>query len=371
MSSWPYRILAILLTLTSLLASVPAAAAPPTLSSVTVNPASVTGGSYATGTITLTGPAPSGGAVVGLSSDKSDIVAFQLIDKGPTRPIAAAQLQITVPANATLANFRVLTKPVAFNPNAFPPGVSVVISASHQALGPAIPPVTKRATLTVLTPLVKSLGVASPITGSQDTSGVVELNGPAPSGDAVVHLSSYNTAVATVPTTVTVAAGATSASFTVTTMPVTQRASVSVSANRSPFDAKIATLNVLQGPDLIPHIGTFNTGGCSKPCYQCPPITIGIGVKNQAGALATGYIVIKLEGPHSYTKTVNSIAGMNWVFLGRFSLPSCSHPGTTSVGQNPPNYRITVDTTNAVAESNENNNSQDFYMPPAATFTPQ
>ncbi len=368
MRTWLIGILA----LTSLLASSSASAAvPPTLSSVTVNPPSVTGGSTATGTVSLTGPAPSGGLVVSLSSDKPDIVAFQLSDKGP-RPIAAAQLQITVPANATLANFRVLTRPVAFNPNVVPPGVSVVISASHGTTALARLPVIKTATLTVLTPLVKSLGVTSPITGSQSTSGVVELTGPALSGGAVVHLASNNTAVAPVPATVTVPAGATSAIFTVTTMPVPQPASVSISANRSPFDAKIATLNVLQGPDLMPYLGTF-VGECSKPCDQCPPITIGIGMKNQAGASATGTIVMKLEGAHSYTKTVSNIAGMGSVSVGRFSYPwPCPPPGTESVGPPPPpNHRITVDATNAVAESNENNNSKDFYMPPNASFTPQ
>ncbi len=101
MRSWSHGILATILMLMLLLVSVPATAAvPPTLSSVTVNPASVTGGSSAIGTVNLTGPAPSGGAVVRLSSDKPDIVAFQLIDIRPTR-IASAQLQVTVPAGAT------------------------------------------------------------------------------------------------------------------------------------------------------------------------------------------------------------------------------------------------------------------------------
>ncbi len=90
------------------------------------------------------------------------------------------------------------------------------------------------------------------------------------------------------------------------------------------------------------------------------------------GASATGSIVMKLEGAHSYTETVSSIAGTGSVSLGRFSYPwPCPPPGTISQTQNPPNHRITVDTTNAVPESNENNNWKDFYMPPNASFTPQ
>ena len=95
-------------------------------------------------------------------------------------------------------------------------------------------------------------------------------------------------------------------------------------------------------------------------------------MKNQAEGTATGSIAMKLKGAHSYTKTVSSIAGMGYASLGRFSYPwPCPPPGTTSQTQNPPNHRISVDTTNAVAESNENNNSRGFYMPPNASFTPQ
>src|SRR6266403_2081749 len=43
----------------------------PTLSSVALNPMSVTGGSPSTGTVILSGPAPSGGAAVSLSSDNT------------------------------------------------------------------------------------------------------------------------------------------------------------------------------------------------------------------------------------------------------------------------------------------------------------
>src|SRR2546430_10678794 len=42
-----------------------------TLSAIALNPASVTGGSPSTGTVTLSGPAPTGGAAVTLSSSTS------------------------------------------------------------------------------------------------------------------------------------------------------------------------------------------------------------------------------------------------------------------------------------------------------------
>src|SRR5438445_22208 len=53
------------------------------------------------------------------------------------------------------------------------------------------------------------------VTGGDSSTGTVTLSGPAPSGGAQVALSSSDTSVATVPSSVTVAAGATSATFTV------------------------------------------------------------------------------------------------------------------------------------------------------------
>jgi hypothetical protein len=128
------------------------------------------------------------------------------------------------------------------------------------------------------------------------------------------------------------------------------------------------------GPDLVPYIGVGSTQNCSTPCAQCPPITVEIGVKNRGAPTSTGDpIMIKLEGAHSYTKAVNNIMLNGLVLVGRFSHAwPCPPKGTQSSPQiHPPNHRITVDTTNAVAESFENNNGRDFYMPPDATFTPQ
>lgn len=60
----------------------------------------------------------------------------------------------------------------------------------------------------------------STVVGGTPVTGTVTLTSAAPSGGTVVSLSSNNTAAATVPESVTVAAGATGVSFTVTTNPV-------------------------------------------------------------------------------------------------------------------------------------------------------
>ncbi len=58
--------------------------------------------------------------------------------------------------------------------------------------------------------------------------GTVTLDGPAPSGGAIVTLTSLNTAVATVPNSVTVPTGATTVNFMVTTLAVTTPTTVTI-----------------------------------------------------------------------------------------------------------------------------------------------
>jgi hypothetical protein len=100
------------------LSSPPASAS---LSSVTVNPATIVGGNAAQGTITLTSAAPGGGAVVGLSS---------------ANPSAAAvPASVTVPAGASAATFSISTSAVTTN-------TSVGITATYSG-------VSRSATLTV------------------------------------------------------------------------------------------------------------------------------------------------------------------------------------------------------------------------------
>ena len=83
----------------------------------------------------------------------------------------------------------------------------------------------------------------SSVTGGSASTGRVTLSSGAPSGGAVVALSSGNTAVATVPASVTVAAGATSATFPATTAAVSTSAPVTVTAAYNGV-ARTATLTV-------------------------------------------------------------------------------------------------------------------------------
>jgi hypothetical protein len=93
----------------------------PTVSSLTLDPANVIGGSQSSGTVTLSGPAPAGGAQVLLSSSNG---------------AARVPSSVTVPAGATSATFTVNTSIVLLS-------TSTTISASYNGT-------TKSATLGIL-----------------------------------------------------------------------------------------------------------------------------------------------------------------------------------------------------------------------------
>lgn len=161
----------------------------PSVSSLSVNLASVTGGASVTGTVMLSGPAPAGGAQVALSDNS-----------GAT----SMPSTVTVPAGATSASFSIGTSAVADN-------TAVTLSASYGGA-------TRTATLTVLHAVLTSLTVnPSSVVGLLGSAtGTLTLNGPAPAGGAVVTISD-NSGACSVPGSVTIPAGATSATFTVRT----------------------------------------------------------------------------------------------------------------------------------------------------------
>jgi len=188
-----------------------------TIHSLTVQPTSVVGGSTATGTVTLTAPAPTGGAIVNLSSSNTNV--------------ATVPSTVTVPAGATRATFTISTQAVANS-------TSVTIAAS-------VGGVTRTASLRVSPSItLHSLTIRpASIVGGSTATGIVTLTAPAPSGGFVVNLSSSNTNVATVPSTVTVPAGTTSATFTISTQGVASSTSVTITASAGGV-ARTATLRV-------------------------------------------------------------------------------------------------------------------------------
>ena len=188
------------------------------VAAVSASPSSVVGGGGATGTVSLSASAPAGGASVLLSSASSAV----------TVPAA-----VTVAQGMTSATFGIATSAVTMP-------TSTTISASYGG-------VTKATTFTVTpasAPALASVALTSTsIVGGTSTTGRATLTAPAGSGGAVVTLRSSNPTLVGVPASVVVPAGATSATFTVTTTVTKRNATVAVYATYASV-TKTASLTV-------------------------------------------------------------------------------------------------------------------------------
>ena len=195
--------------------------ASPTPTSLVLSPTSVPGGTTSSGTVTLSGPAPAGGANVTLTS--SNVAA------------ATVPATINIPQGATIGSFTVATLAQTYS-------TSATISAAYHGL-------TQSAVLAVtMTPGVSAISVSpSLLEGGGSATGYVYLNTTAPTGGAVVALSSSSGA-ASVPASITVAAGQASATFAITTTSVTAQTAVTISATYPAALTATTTLTVLPSP---------------------------------------------------------------------------------------------------------------------------
>ncbi|MEP7112117.1 MAG: hypothetical protein ABI862_02525 [Ilumatobacteraceae bacterium] len=180
----------------------------PALSTFTVNPTSVVGGTSARGTVTLGTTAPAGGATVHLTSNQPGA--------------ASVPASVTIPGGSAGASFTITTSPSA--------GTTVQLSASldqvsnflFASLGVTPPPAQAGLSTVSLSP--------TSVTGGATSKGTVSLTGAAPSGGAKIALSS-SSATASLPASVTVPSGAKSATFTVTTSTVTAQTSATITTS--------------------------------------------------------------------------------------------------------------------------------------------
>ena len=108
-------------------------------------------------------------------------------------------------------------------------------------------------TVTVQSPVRLSAVAITPasVTGGKPSVGKITLNAAAPMGGMPVTLSSANTSVATVPATITVAAGATTANFTVKTKTVVATAKVVVTATAGGVSLTAPITAKPNGPKIL------------------------------------------------------------------------------------------------------------------------
>ncbi|WP_144241198.1 beta strand repeat-containing protein [Fimbriimonas ginsengisoli] len=263
------------------------------LVSLTMSPSSVNGGASSTGTVTLASPAPAGGTLVNLSSNVSAVVT-------PS--------SVTIPEGQSSATFTAVTSQVAGDTTA-------TITATAAGT-------TVSGTLTVVSYKMVSLEFSpTTVVGGSSSVGTVTISAPAPAGGILIALSKDKPAV-TVPSTVSVAEGATTATFTATTVAVASDVTANVTGS---FSGTSAT-----GPLKLsaPTISSFAFSPNSVTGGQSSTGTVTL-----SSAAATGGVAVALASNSSAVPVPSSV-----------TVPA----GATSVTFNVTTTSVSADTTGTV-----------------------
>jgi trimeric autotransporter adhesin len=194
-----------------------------TITGVSVVPNPVTGGSSATGTVTLSAPAGPGGVLVTLGSDNG---------------AATTPASITIPQGSSTGTFPVNTTPVGSTTTAMISAASSNTVNAPLTINPAGP---GKGTITGLTLS------PNPVTGGSPSTGTVTLSAPAGPGGVLVTLASDNGA-ATVPTSITIPQGSSTGTFPVNTTAVGSTTTANISATSNNTVSAPLTINPAAAP---------------------------------------------------------------------------------------------------------------------------
>lgn len=174
----------------------------PVLSAFDLSSNTAAVGSPVQGTVTISSPAPKGGLAIKLKSDST---------------VAVVPSSVSVPVGQTAATFTVKTLSVS----------KKTIATLTSTLGTS----SLQQPITV-SPLQLNSLTFNPgsVIGGLSTTGIISLNAPAPKNGATVTLSSSDGS-ASVPATISIPQGSTTAYFQVTTTPVVQTTQPKISAS--------------------------------------------------------------------------------------------------------------------------------------------
>ena len=235
---------------------------PPSPVSLTFNPTTVQGGWPTTGTVMLSGPAPTGGLIVALSS------------ANPAVLISPATMK--VPAGATGGPFNV-------NTNFVFQATKVAVTAAVTA-GSASGTLMLASPTRAATPALASISLSpATVIGGTVVTGTVALTATA-SQAVTVALSSSKTAAATVPASVKVAAGGSSATFKVTSKAVTTSTSVTITGTLSGASKSASLLVKPPSPVSLTFNPTTVQGGWPS-----------MGTVTLSGPAPTGGLIVALS----------------------------------------------------------------------------
>jgi hypothetical protein len=225
------------------------------IQSIQFQPATdVISGSVLTGTVNLSRAAGPQGFTVTLASSNA----------------AAGTLStntVTIPAGATVSPTFTFTCAVVASDE------TTTVSASRTGFTTRTVDITVRAINLTL-----SLLPTSVVGGFEDSVGTITLDNPAPAAGLTVNLSSSNSAAASVPATVTVAGGATTATFPIVSSEVNAVANVTITATASPavFDSAVLVVNpVGVSVALVPSAVTGGSANSNGTVTLTRPAPVG------------------------------------------------------------------------------------------------
>ena len=222
------------------------AGAPLPLSSVTLNPTTVVGGNPSTGTVTLTAPAPAGGAVVTLAS---------------TGAVASVPASVTVPTGALSATFTITT-PVVVGLTA-QSDIIATFGGVSRAATLTVTPSPVACTPTTCAVQGKNCGTISDGCGGTLVCG--SCTAPQTCGGAgVANVCGLSPAPA--PTAVLTVTATGRAGESISSTPVGLRVNVGTSGSASFTTGTSVTLTASNGRDVIWSGGCSSGGAKTKSC---------------------------------------------------------------------------------------------------------
>gem|GEM_PF-6881745 len=254
-------------------------------------PATVPGGQVAKGHVVIGQAAPAEGAVITIAASNRSLVSFDW--------------KVTIPPGELEATFDVSTKEVN--------------SVQEVNFWAAYPGPTRTATLRIAPSTeVDALSLyPAKVLGGGTVTGTVRIKNPANPGGQVVTLASSDTSVATVPDSVTVPAGSTTATFSVSTVAVSAQKAVVITAS-TPNRSVTASLSVkpegileVSAPPMI----VATAGGTGTVVLTSPAGAGGatVSLSASSGALSVPSSVVVPQGQTSATfpitvQVVSSVA---------------------------------------------------------------
>lgn len=245
------------------------------VSSLTLNPTTVAAGAPTTATITLGTAATTGGVTVPLTYTGTGVA-------GPS--------SVTVPAGATSADVTVTT-------TASLTGQTASVTATYGSS-------SKSANLTITSTAVTAFTVTNAsIVGGLNSTGTITISSPAPSGGLTLTIGNNKPALVAAPATVTIAQGATTASFAWVTTPTLSSQAATYTAT-SGTSSKTATQTVVPPKVTGLTVSTNTVTGGTSITY-----TITLDGAAPAGfgvTVSSNNVALKVTSPAKFTTGVTT-----------------------------------------------------------------